>query len=47
MRVVWLLRIKDVDAFEPPPRGARPGNQNAAKKKPKRAKPRPKRGKTA
>lgn len=28
----FLLRQTDVDAFTPPPRGARPGNRNAAKK---------------
>lgn len=27
----YLLKIKDVEAFTPAPRGAPPGNQNAAK----------------
>jgi hypothetical protein len=30
----FLLRTADVDAFAPPPRGPKPGNKNAVKKKP-------------
>ena len=42
-RGTYLLRVADVDAFETPRRGPKPGNQNA-KKKPPAKKPRAKKG---